>query len=70
MANDEYRSSLIDMPVRLMHTGNRAVLCVPWSRQHLEASWFPLSQYEIAANGDGSHTLTGPEWKFRKAGFL
>ena len=70
--NQDYQSDIIDMSVTIPPKGRRerAVLCAPAFKPGVEAQWFPLSLVEIADNGDGTHTLTAPEWKLRQAGFL
>ena len=73
MVNDEHRSDIIDVTVRLVRRSDRAALCQPARGafdEHKEPHWFPLSLVEIADNGNGTHTLTCPEWKLRQAGFL
>ncbi len=70
MANDEFKSDIIDVQVKVKRTTDRAVICERLSRPTPSAC-FPLSLVEVAANEDGqTHTLSCPEWKLRQAGWL
>lgn len=70
MVNDEYRSDVTDVRVRIERRTERAVLVSRFAFLKDEPVWFPLSQVEIAADDDGSHTLTAPDWLLKKEGWL
>lgn len=70
MPNEEFKSDIIDVQVKVKHTTNRAVICERVSRPTPSAC-FPLSLVEVAANEGGQgHTLSCPEWKLRQVGWL
>jgi hypothetical protein len=72
MINADYKSNITDVQVILLRTNDRSVLVKRYAFQEDDAVWFPLSQVELASNGDGdkTHTLTAPDWLLKKEGWL
>lgn len=66
MPSPARKSDLIELCVTRRRTTERAVLVHDGTRE----AWLPLSQIEIASNGDGTHTLTLPEWLAHKEGLI
>jgi hypothetical protein len=69
MINEQYKSDLCDVLVRILRRSGRAVLAQPASRKK-EPAWLPLSNIEIHDEGRPTVMVTGPEWLFRAKGWL
>ncbi|MGF7163309.1 hypothetical protein FHS85_004972 [Rhodoligotrophos appendicifer] len=59
-------SNLIDIAVQVRHTTERAALVHEGARE----AWIPLPKAELISNGDGTHTLTCPEWLAKDKGLM
>ncbi len=66
------RKELFDIPVKLLHeTKNNDDSPRAWRlTDGTKTDWFPASQCELEPNGDGTHTLTAPEWLLKDKGFI
>ncbi|WP_137387997.1 hypothetical protein [Rhodoligotrophos defluvii] len=60
------RHDLIDIAVQVRRTTERAALVQDGIRE----AWVPLALVELAAQGDGTHTLTCPEWLAQEKGLI
>jgi hypothetical protein len=63
------KSDIHDVSVVVLKVSERACLCLGSARDD-EPQWFPLSQVELADNGDGTLTLSAPEWLLVEKGFM
>ena len=59
-------SDLVDIIVEVKHETDKAILVDDGAKK----VWLPKSQIEFESNGDGTSTVTLPEWLARDKGLI